>query len=132
RIAGAPSLRASGFPQPRDRFEGSPTREARATRPNDDLGNFTMNVAPLTWICACLSLVVSLGQTAPAAETRPNIVLILADDQGYGDLGCYGARDLKTPNVDRLAQEGTRFTSFYVAQPVCTASRSALLTGCYS
>jgi arylsulfatase len=70
----------------------------------------------------------------PAAEppSRPNIVLILADDQGYGDLGCYGAADLKTPNVDRLASEGTRFTSFYVAQPVCTASRAALLTGCYS
>ena len=66
------------------------------------------------------------------APPRPNIVLILTDDQGYGDLGCYGATDLKTPNVDRLAREGTRFTSFYVAQPVCTASRAALLTGCYA
>src|SRR5271155_5236128 len=63
---------------------------------------------------------------------KPNIVFILTDDQGYADLGCYGAKDVKTPNVDRIAQEGTRFTSFYVAQPVCTASRSALLTGCYS
>lgn len=62
---------------------------------------------------------------------KPNIVLIFTDDQGYGDLGCYGAADLQTPNVDRLAREGTRFTSFYVAQPVCTASRAALLTGCY-
>jgi arylsulfatase A-like enzyme len=67
-----------------------------------------------------------------ADECRPNIVLILADDQGYGDAGCYGATDLKTPNIDRLAREGTRFTSFYVAQPVCTASRAALLSGCYS
>jgi len=65
------------------------------------------------------------------ARAKPNIVLILADDQGYGDLGCYGATDIKTPNVDRLAEEGTRFTSFYVAQAVCTASRAALLTGCY-
>ncbi|HEV7223696.1 MAG TPA: sulfatase-like hydrolase/transferase, partial [Pirellulales bacterium] len=63
---------------------------------------------------------------------RPNIVLILADDQGYGDAGCYGATDLETPNLDRLAREGTRFTNFYVAQPVCTASRAALLSGCYS
>lgn len=70
--------------------------------------------------------------TFAADPPRPNIVLILADDQGYGDLGCYGARDLATPNLDRLAREGTRFTSFYVAQPVCTASRAALLTGCYA
>lgn len=68
--------------------------------------------------------------TLSAAPT-PNIVYILTDDQGYGDLGCYGATDVKTPNIDRLAREGTRFTSFYVAQPVCTASRAALLTGCY-
>lgn len=66
------------------------------------------------------------------APTRPNVVVIFADDQGYGDLRCYGATDLETPNIDRLAREGTRLTSFYVAQPVCTASRAALLTGCYS
>jgi arylsulfatase A-like enzyme len=63
---------------------------------------------------------------------RPNIVLIFADDLGYGDVGAFGARDIKTPNIDRLAAEGTRFTSFYVAQPVCTASRAALMTGCYA
>lgn len=62
----------------------------------------------------------------------PNIVLILADDLGYGDLACYGATDIRTPNIDRLAAEGTRFTSFCVAQGVCTASRAALFTGCYS
>lgn len=66
------------------------------------------------------------------ARGRPNVVLIFTDDQGYHDLGSYGADDLETPNVDRLAREGTRFTSFYVAQPVCTASRAALLTGCYA
>ncbi len=68
---------------------------------------------------------------APVTPERPNVVLIFADDQGYGDLGCFGAEDIATPNVDRLAREGTRFTSFYVAQPVCTASRAALLTGSY-
>jgi N-acyl-D-aspartate/D-glutamate deacylase/arylsulfatase A-like enzyme len=62
----------------------------------------------------------------------PNIVLIYADDLGFSDLGCYGAEGIKTPHIDRLAAEGTRFTSFYVAQPVCTASRAALMSGCYS
>jgi arylsulfatase A-like enzyme len=66
-----------------------------------------------------------------AAERAPNIVLIFTDDQGYGDLGCYGAKDLETPNLDRMAREGVRCTDFYVAQPVCSASRAALLTGCY-
>jgi arylsulfatase A-like enzyme len=64
-----------------------------------------------------------------AAEAkRPNILVILTDDQGYGDLGCYGATKFKTPRLDQLAREGTRFTSFY-AQVVCGPSRSALLTG---
>jgi arylsulfatase A-like enzyme len=61
----------------------------------------------------------------------PNIVIIFTDDQGYGDVGCYGAKGLATPNLDRMAREGIRFTDFYVAQPVCSSSRVALLTGCY-
>lgn len=70
---------------------------------------------------------------APAdAHRPPNLVLIFTDDMGYGDLGCYGAKNVQTPNIDRLARDGTRFTSFYVAQAVCTASRAALLSGCYS
>ena len=73
--------------------------------------------------------------TGPAAvaavAVTPNVVFIFTDDQGYGDLGCFGATDLKTPNLDRLAAAGTRFTSFYVAQAVCTASRAAVMTGCY-
>jgi arylsulfatase A-like enzyme len=64
-------------------------------------------------------------------ERPPNIVIFLADDLGYGDLGCYGAKDIETPNLDRMAAEGLRFTSFYVPQAVCSASRAALLTGCY-
>lgn len=66
------------------------------------------------------------------ADERPNIVILLADDLGYGDLGCFGAKGFATPQLDRIAREGTKFTSFYVAQPVCTASRAALMTGCYS
>jgi arylsulfatase A len=69
--------------------------------------------------------------TALAAGEPPNVVIIFADDLGYGDLGCYGAKGWATPNIDRLAKEGVRFTDFYVAQPVCSASRAALLTGCY-
>lgn len=66
-----------------------------------------------------------------AAERLPNVILIVADDMGYADMSGQGARGFKTPHLDRMASEGTRFTSFYVAQAVCTASRAALLTGCY-
>jgi arylsulfatase A len=67
----------------------------------------------------------------PAKKRLPNFVIIFTDDQGYGDVGCYGAKGFATPNLDRMAREGVRFTDFYVAQPVCSASRAALLTGCY-
>ena len=63
---------------------------------------------------------------------KPNIVLIFADDLGYGDLRCFQDSKIRTPNIDRLAEQGTRFTDFYVAQAVCSASRAALMTGCYS
>jgi arylsulfatase A-like enzyme len=69
---------------------------------------------------------------AAPVGNRPNIVFILADDLGHGDVGCYGAKHIRTPNIDRIAAEGMRFTNFYVAQPVCTASRAALLSGCYA
>jgi arylsulfatase A len=87
------------------------------------------------WILALLALAVTFAAPcslsgADRAKT-PNIVLIFADDQGYADLGCFGAKGFATPNIDRIAKEGIRFTSFYVAQPVCSASRTALLTGCY-
>ena len=76
-------------------------------------------------------LVTGRQLAAAAAPSRPNIVIIYADDLGYGDLGCYGAKAHTTPNLDRMAAEGIRFTDFYVAQAVCSASRTALLTGCY-
>ena len=70
-------------------------------------------------------------QSSFAADTKPNFVIIFADDQGYGDLGCFGSEKIKTPHIDRIAKEGRRFTNFMVASPVCTPSRAALLTGCY-
>ncbi len=78
-------------------------------------------------------LIASCGDNlSEEVETSPpNIVIVLTDDQGYEDLGVYGSPDILTPNIDRLAARGTQFTRFYVAQPVCSASRAALLTGCY-
>ncbi|HEY1599326.1 MAG TPA: sulfatase [Pirellulales bacterium] len=83
-----------------------------------------------------LLLAGAIGTSANAADTQPppehpNIVIIYCDDLGYGDLGVFGAQGFTTPNLDRMAAEGVRFTRFYTAQPVCSASRTALLTGCY-
>ncbi|HEY0668982.1 MAG TPA: sulfatase [Sphingobacteriaceae bacterium] len=78
----------------------------------------------------CLFL--SLGTTLINAKPKqPNVVLIFLDDMGYGDLSVTGALGYQTPNIDRMAAEGTRFTNFLAAQAVCSASRAALLTGCY-
>lgn len=67
----------------------------------------------------------------PAKPQTPNIILIFCDDLGYGDLSCYGASQYKTPNLDRMAAKGIRFTSFLSAQAVCSASRAGIMTGCY-
>lgn len=111
-----------------------------------------MNIVPLrnAWLdqrpgrVVCLLLLALLfaavaagplpAQAASASQPRsgPNIVLIFTDDQGYQDVGCFGSPDIETPNLDRMAAEGMRFTDFYVAQAVCSASRAALMTGCYA
>ncbi|MCA9418119.1 MAG: sulfatase-like hydrolase/transferase, partial [Candidatus Omnitrophica bacterium] len=69
------------------------------------------------------------GPASCEGDRPPNFVIIFADDLGYGDLGCYGHPTLRTPNLDRMAAEGMRFTDFYSAAPVCTPSRAALMTG---
>src|ERR1039458_3640960 len=79
-----------------------------------------------------LAGIMALLANAPAAvqaEKPPNLVIIMADDLGYGDLGCYGPPSIRTPNLDRMASQGMRFTDFYVAACVCMPSRAALLTG---
>ncbi|MFC5050420.1 sulfatase [Rubritalea spongiae] len=72
----------------------------------------------------------ALSLIASAAK-QPNFIVIFTDDQGYGDLACFGGTSLSTPHIDQMAKEGARLTSFYVAAPVCTPSRASLMTGCY-
>jgi arylsulfatase A-like enzyme len=84
--------------------------------------------------CLWLAVLTCLSPAAgvEAAETpRPNIVFVLMDDMGYHDLGCMGGTDIRTPNIDRLAREGVRFTDFYANAPVCTPTRAAFMTGRY-
>jgi arylsulfatase A len=81
-------------------------------------------------VCVAMA-VAAMNTSLQAADRPPNVVIIFTDDQGYADVGCFGAEGFETPNLDRLAREGRRFTNFHVAQPVCSASRAALLTGCY-
>ncbi|MBI4880778.1 MAG: sulfatase-like hydrolase/transferase [Planctomycetes bacterium] len=89
--------------------------------------------APAALLAALLGLL-SACSRAPGegpAGPRPNVVVLLTDDLGFADTGPYGASDVSTPTLDRLAQEGVRLTDFYAAAPVCTPSRAALLSGCY-
>ncbi len=73
----------------------------------------------------------TLRHSAATSRRPPNVIVIFTDDQGYQDLGCFGSPHIRTPNIDRMAQEGMRFTDFYVGASVCTPSRASLLTGCY-
>lgn len=79
---------------------------------------------------ACL-LLLTLSTSLTFADDRPNFVIINCDDLGYADIGCFGSKLHRTPNVDRMAQEGIRMTDFYVTSGVCSPSRSSLMTGCY-
>ena len=79
-------------------------------------------------LCATLPACVAVG----VEKRRPNVVFILGDDLGYGDLGCYGQKKIRTPNIDKIAAEGMRFTQFYSGNPVCAPSRCALMTGYHS
>jgi arylsulfatase A-like enzyme len=87
--------------------------------------------AAIGLILAALAAVCPAATLANDPAPRPNFIVIFCDDLGYGDLGCYGSTKNRTPNVDRLSQQGMRFTDFYSSSPVCTPSRASLLTGCY-
>src|ERR1700678_4358920 len=85
-------------------------------------------------------LALMFAPAALSAQEKPsqprakaaNVIIVYVDDMGYGDLGCFGNKKIKTPHLDKMASEGVRFTSFYVTQAVCSASRAALMTGKYS
>lgn len=84
-----------------------------------------------TWIAWCVAIVGLVAEPAIAQPQRPNFVVILADDLGFGDLSCYGAADLQSPNIDRLVASGMHFDQFYANCSVCSPTRAALLTGRY-
>lgn len=90
-----------------------------------------MKIMRITTLAYCVLTQLALYGTCFAAEEKPNFIIIFTDDQGYGDLGCFGSTKIKTPHIDRMAKEGCKFTSFLVGSSVCTPSRAALLTGCY-
>jgi arylsulfatase A-like enzyme len=85
----------------------------------------------LAFLATAVSLLTAAPLFAGEALRRPNIVLVLADDLGHSDLGCYGCRDIRTPHIDALAKQGVRFATFYSNGPECTPTRAALLTGRY-
>jgi arylsulfatase A-like enzyme len=110
-------------------FHRLPLTRIRAT--NGAMLRITFRrVAIAVWFAVVAASPVHSVPAAPP-DGPPNIVLIFCDDLGYADLGCFGSKICPTPNLDRMAAEGIRFTDFYVPQAVCSASRAALLTGCY-
>jgi arylsulfatase A len=88
-----------------------------------------MKGKPMLILISCLLLACGTDKRDEIQSQLPNIVFIFTDDLGYGDLGCFGATDIATPNIDRIAAEGIKFTSFLSASPVCSPSRAGLLTG---
>src|SRR5688572_22502112 len=93
---------------------------------------FSHLVLALIVVATTLSATAQPATNLPPAPRRPNLILILADDLGYGDLSCYGQTKFATPNLDKLASEGIRFTDFYAGSTVCSPSRATLMTGLHT
>ena len=91
-------------------------------------GFINLAIIPPALICGVVSCTTPKS-SENKENTKPNIIYILADDLGYGELGCYGQEKIETPNIDKLAQEGMRFTQHYAGSPVSAPSRCVLLTG---
>jgi len=123
-LDGLPGLRAWHAPQEAAWNQGDPDRSLRPTRPV-----FGSALRVLLFALVCILPRVALR--AESSPPRPNIVFILADDLGYTDVACYGSRYYETPNIDRLAEQGMRFTSGYTCGPNCQPTRAALMSGQY-
>ena len=91
-----------------------------------------MSVISIIRFCLSISAVVCLSSCSSREIPKPNVILIVADDLGYGDIGCFGSEKNRTPNLDQMALEGMRFTNFYSTSGVCTPSRTSIMTGCYA
>jgi len=85
--------------------------------------SFNSSMSQILFLFSITLAVALTSLSLEAAKDKPNFIIIFTDDQGYGDLGCFGSTKIKTPNIDRMAKEGRRFTNFMVASPVCTPSR---------
>jgi len=115
---------------------GAGNSELRQTG-ESEMARRGLRAATVRWIQAMLALLLGSWLAAPCpalgqsvtVSVQPNIILILADDLGYGDLGCYGQKKMRTPHIDQLAEEGMRFTDCYAGAPVCGPSRCVLMTG---
>jgi len=83
------------------------------------------------WTLSAVPGCAGTGQTSRVEDKRPNIIVIISDDMGYADIGCQGCKDIATPNIDSIAENGVRFTNGYVSCPVCSPTRAGLATGRY-
>src|SRR6267378_3771352 len=104
-----------------------------AHRSRDTIRSMPRTVSRREFVTTALAgaAIAAAPRLSQSATRRPNILFILADDLGYGDLSCYGRPDYQTPNIDRLAAEGVRFANAYSASPLCTPTRCGFITGRY-
>src|SRR6476619_5522748 len=96
------------------------------------LTRFSLGILLVVVVLTAIVPAIAQDAASKASSRPPNIIHIVADDVGYDDLSCYGAPKLKTPNLDKLAAQGMRFTNFYAPASTCTPTRAALMTGCYA